>query len=64
MLDGMADALEINDCQCEPMTFRREYGKKPGGVSIEISGATVAGTNGMDEGQLPVGCALGSSNLG
>ena len=41
MLDGVADALEINDCQFEPMTIRREYGKKPGGVSIEISGAIV-----------------------
>lgn len=39
-LDGVADALEINDAQFDPVTIRREYGVKPGGVRIEI-GATV-----------------------
>jgi crossover junction endodeoxyribonuclease RusA len=38
-LDGVADALEINDSQFEPVLIRREYGAKPGGVRIEI-GAT------------------------
>jgi crossover junction endodeoxyribonuclease RusA len=37
MLDGVVDALGINDSQFEPVTIRREYGKKPGGVRIEIS---------------------------
>lgn len=35
-LDGVADALEINDSQFDPVTIRREYGQKPGGVRIEI----------------------------
>jgi Holliday junction resolvase RusA-like endonuclease len=35
-LDGVADALEINDSQFEPVLIRREYGAKPGGVRIEI----------------------------
>lgn len=35
-LDGVADALEINDSQFEPVTIRREYGGKPGSVRIEI----------------------------
>ena len=35
-LDGVADALEINDSQFDPVTIRREYGAKPGGVRIEI----------------------------
>lgn len=35
-LDGVADALEINDSQFEPVTIRREYGSKPGSVRIEI----------------------------
>ena len=35
-LDGVADALEINDSQFDPVTIRREYGSKPGGVRIEI----------------------------
>ena len=35
-LDGIADALGINDSQFEPMTLRREYGSKPGCVRVEI----------------------------
>lgn len=35
-LDGVADALGIDDSQFEPMTLKREYGKKPGSVRIEI----------------------------
>ena len=35
-LDGVADALEINDSQFDPITIRREYGAKPGSVRIEI----------------------------
>lgn len=35
-LDGVADALEINDSQFDPVTIRREYGDKPGAVRIEI----------------------------
>jgi crossover junction endodeoxyribonuclease RusA len=42
MLDGVADALSLNDSQFEPVTIRREYGKKRGGVGIEISGEKVA----------------------
>lgn len=38
MLDGVADALGVNDSQFEPMTIRREYGKKPGAVVVEIAG--------------------------
>ena len=38
MLDGVADALGVNDSQFEPMTIRRQYGKKPGMVLIEIGG--------------------------
>jgi crossover junction endodeoxyribonuclease RusA len=37
MLDGVADALDINDSQFEPVTIRREYGSKPGAVRIEIT---------------------------
>ena len=39
MLDGVADALGVNDSQFEPVTIRREYGKKPGAVRVEIGGA-------------------------
>lgn len=35
-LDGVADALEINDSQFDPVTIRREYGAQPGSVRIEI----------------------------
>lgn len=35
-LDGVADALGINDAQFDPVTIRREYGAKPGSVRIEI----------------------------
>lgn len=41
MLDGVADALGVNDSQFEPMTIRREYGKKPGAVVVEIGGEFV-----------------------
>lgn len=39
-LDGVADALGVNDAQFEPITVRREYGGKPGSVRIEIGGPT------------------------
>lgn len=35
-LDGVADALGVNDSQFEPVTIRREYGAKPGSVRIQI----------------------------
>lgn len=35
-LDGIADALGINDADFEPVTLRREYGGKPGCVRVEI----------------------------
>jgi hypothetical protein len=35
-LDGVADALGINDSRFEPVVIRREYGAKPGSVRIEI----------------------------
>lgn len=38
MLDGVADALGVNDSQFEPVTIRREYGKKPGAVVVAITG--------------------------
>jgi crossover junction endodeoxyribonuclease RusA len=37
-MSGVADALGVNDSQFEPVTLRREYGKKPGEVRIEIGG--------------------------
>ena len=39
MLDGVADALGVNDSQFEPVTIRREYGAKPGAVRLEIASA-------------------------
>jgi crossover junction endodeoxyribonuclease RusA len=36
-LDGVADALGVNDSQFDPITIRREYGAKPGSVVVEIS---------------------------
>lgn len=36
MLDGVADALGVNDSQFEPVTVAREYGAKPGATRIEI----------------------------
>lgn len=38
-LDGVADALGVNDSQFDPITIRREYGPKPGSVVIEIEPA-------------------------
>ena len=40
-LDGVADALEINDSQFDPVTIRREYGAKPGGVRVEVGAVVV-----------------------
>lgn len=37
-LDGMADALGINDSQFEPLTISREFGTKPGSVILTILG--------------------------
>jgi hypothetical protein len=35
-LDGVADALGINDFHFNPVTIRREYGMKPGFMLVEI----------------------------
>ena len=35
-LDGMADALGINDRQFQPVTIYREYGAKPGKMIVEV----------------------------
>ena len=43
MLDGIADALGVNDSQFEPVLIRREYGRKPGAVRVELRGAKFAG---------------------
>lgn len=37
-LDGLADALGVNDAQFDPVVLRREFGSKPGAVRIEIAG--------------------------
>lgn len=39
-LDGVADALGVNDSQFDPITIRREYGARPGHVVIEVSTTT------------------------
>ena len=36
-LDGVANALGINDSEFEPITIKREYGGKPGSVRVEIA---------------------------
>lgn len=36
-LDGVAQALGVNDSEFEPVTIRREYGPKPGSVVVEIA---------------------------
>lgn len=36
-LDGVADALGVNDSQFDPITIRREYGAKPGSVVVEVT---------------------------
>lgn len=36
-LDGVAQALGINDSEFEPVTIKREYGPKPGSVMVEIA---------------------------
>lgn len=35
-LDGVADALGVNDSQFDPITIRRDYGLKPGYVLVEV----------------------------
>ena len=35
-LDAVAEALGIDDNQFEPITLRREFGKKPGDMIVEI----------------------------
>lgn len=42
-LDGVADALEVNDARFDPVTIRREFGAKPGSVRIEIGTTTKSG---------------------
>ena len=36
MLDGLADALGVNDTQFEPITISRKFGGKPGSVVVKI----------------------------
>ena len=36
-LDGVADAMGIDDSRFDPITIRRAYGNKPGRVIIEVS---------------------------
>ena len=36
-LDGMADSLEINDRQFDPVIVYREYGEKPGKMILELT---------------------------
>jgi len=38
-LDGVAEALGVDDSQFEPTIVRRIYGTKPGAVHIEVGGA-------------------------
>ena len=38
-LDGLAQALGVDDSEFEPVTIRREYGQKPGSVRIVIGSA-------------------------
>lgn len=35
-LDMVARALGVDDSQFEPVTLRREYGKKPGAMIVEV----------------------------
>lgn len=41
-LDGVANALGVNDARFDPITLRREYGAKPDAVIIEIDDEGVA----------------------
>lgn len=36
-LDGMAEALGVNDRQFQPVTIYREYGMKPGKMIVELA---------------------------
>ncbi|WP_039788592.1 hypothetical protein [Herbaspirillum huttiense] len=40
-LDGVAEALGVDDSQFEPVLLTRRYGRKPGAVHIEIGGAAL-----------------------
>jgi crossover junction endodeoxyribonuclease RusA len=35
-LDGMADALGVNDRQFQPLVIFREYGSKPGKMIVDV----------------------------
>lgn len=35
-LDGMADALGVNDRQFQPVTIYRQHGEKPGKMIVEL----------------------------
>lgn len=37
-LDGIAEALGVDDSQFEPVLLKRRFGRKPGAVHIEIGG--------------------------
>lgn len=39
-LDGMADALEVNDRQFNPITIHRVIGKKPGKIFVKVVACT------------------------
>ena len=36
-LDGMAEALGVNDRQFQPVTIFREHGTKPGKMIVELA---------------------------
>lgn len=38
-IDGVADALGVDDSAFNPITITREFGAKPGSIRIEIGGA-------------------------
>jgi crossover junction endodeoxyribonuclease RusA len=35
-LDGLAEAIGVDDSQFEPLTIRRRYGNKPGCVLVTV----------------------------
>ena len=36
-IDGIADAMKVNDAQFNPITITRAYGARPGCVLVEVS---------------------------
>jgi crossover junction endodeoxyribonuclease RusA len=41
-LDGLAAALKVDDSRFEPVTIRREFGKKPGAVVVTVGAPCAA----------------------